>query len=153
MVSVASLLNPAPPSFERFLEDPSSAVKEYPKQSSPASAPPKKQKMSKAAATFVKGKPKGEVNYPPYEIQDEATAAEHAKFQVQPIGRIGEYPKRIPYNSEKKSFQQKTGMDGFEGKCHHPNKVSLEETLIHDQQSTSTPSRCRTMLETRMHTL
>ena len=71
--------------------------------------------MSKAAATFIKGKPKGEVNYPPYEIQDEATAAEHEKFEVQPIGRIGEYPKRIPYNSEKKTFQQKTGMDGFEG--------------------------------------
>ena len=75
--------------------------------------------MSKAAATFVKGKPKGEVNYPPYEIQDEATAAEHKKFEVQPIGRIGEYPKRIPYNSEKKTFQKKTGMDGFEGRCHH----------------------------------
>ena len=116
MVSVASLLNPAPPSFERFRDGATPVFDEYPKQSSPALAPLKKQKMSKAAATFVKGKPKGEINYPPYEIQDEATAAEHAKFEVQPIGRIGEYPKRIPYKSEKKTFQQKTGMDGFEGK-------------------------------------
>lgn len=119
MVPVASLLNPTPPSFERFRDDPTAAFKKYPKQSSSPLAPVKKQKMSKAAATFVKGKPKGKVNYPPYEIQDEATAAEHGKFQVQPIGRIGEYPKRIPYNSEKKTFQRKTGMDGFEGKCHY----------------------------------
>ena len=109
--------------------------------------------MSKAAATFVKGKPKGKVNYPPYEIQDEATAAEHEKFEVQPIGRIGEYPKRIPYNSEKKTFQQKTGMDGFEGMCHHLKKTIDEEKLIHGHQSTSTPSECRTTLERRMHTL
>lgn len=120
MVPVASLLNPAPPLFERVQHHPTSASKNYLKQSSPSLAPLKKQKLSKAAATFVKGKPKGEVNYPPYEIQDEATAAEHGKFKVQPIGQIGEYPKRIPYNSEKKTFQKKTGMDGFEGMCHPP---------------------------------
>lgn len=88
--------------------------------------------MSKAAATFVKGKPKGEVNYPPYEVQDDATAAEHEKFEVQPIGHIGEYPKRIPYNSEKKTFQQKTGMDGLEGTSHYLNKICVEEKLIHE---------------------
>lgn len=119
MVPVASLLNPTPPSLERIQHRPTPAFKNYLKQASPSWAPSKKQKLSKAAATFVKGKPKGEVNYPPYEIQDEATAAEHEKFKVQPIGQIGEYPKRIPYNSEKKTFQKKTGMDGFEGMCHH----------------------------------
>lgn len=153
MVSVASLLNPTPPSFERNRDYPMPASEKYPKQSSPTLVPLRKQKMSKAAATFVKGKPKGEVNYPPYEIQDEATAAEHEKFEVQPIGRIGEYPKRIPYNSEKKNFQQKTGMDGFEGMCHHLKKISIEERLIQGHQSTSTLSECRTMLETRMHIL
>jgi len=73
--------------------------------------------MSKAAATLVKGKPKGEVNYPPFEMQglDEVTTAAYKMFEVQPIGQISDYPKRIPYNSEKKSFQQKTGRDGFEG--------------------------------------
>ena len=105
-----------PSSPEGFRGYPSPTFKD-PKQSSPSLAPPKKQKTSKAAATFVKAKPKGDVNYPPFEIQDEATAAEHLKFDVQPIGRIKEYPKRIPYNSEKKTFQQKTGMDGFEGMC------------------------------------
>ena len=130
MVPVASLLNPTPPSFERSRDYPAPVFKQYSKQSSAPLAPLKKQKMSKAAATFVKGEPKGEVNYPPYEIQDETTAAEHAKFEVQPIGRIGEYPKRIPYNSEKKTFQQKTGMDGFESMC-YLEKVSVEKKLIH----------------------
>jgi hypothetical protein len=80
--------------------------------------PARKVKMSKAAATFVKGKPKGEVNYPPFESQDDLdalTVAAYEKFEVKPIGQISDYPKRIPYNSEKKSFQQKTGRDGFEG--------------------------------------
>ena len=128
MVPLASLLNPMPSSFERVQDNLSPAFKE-PKQRSPSLAPPKKHKMSKAAATFVKGKPKGEVNYPPYEIQDEATAAEHEKFEVQPIGRIGEYPKRIPYNSEKKTFQQKTGMDGFEGICYHLKQPLRKRSL------------------------
>ena len=122
MVPVASLLNPTPPSLERFRTP---IFEKDPKQSSPPAAP-KKHKMSKAAATFVKGKPKGVINYPPYEIQDEATAAEHKKFEVQPIGRIKEYPKRIPYNSGKKSFQQKTGMDGFEGLCQYLRRMVLK---------------------------
>ena len=127
--------------------------KKYLKQSSPPLAPLKKQKMSKAAATFVKGETKGEVSYPPYEIQDEATAAEHKRFEVQPIGRIGEYPKRIPYNSEKKAFQRKTGMDGFEGMCHYLKQFGDKEKLIHGHQSSNTHSKCLTMLETRMHIL
>lgn len=153
MVPVASLLNPTPPSSERFRDYQVPTFKKYLKQSSPPLAPLKKQKMSKAAATFVKGKPKGEVKYPPYEIQDEATAAEHERFEVQPIGHIGEYPKRIPYNSEKKNFQRKTGMDGFEGMCHHLKGISDKEKLTHYHQSSNTPSECLTMLETRMHIL
>ena len=128
MVTVASLLNPMPSSSERFRDYPSPTFKD-PKQLSPSLAPPKKQKMSKAATTFVKGKPKGDVNYPPFEIQDEVTAAEHLKFDVQPVGRIKEYPKRIPYNSEKKTFQQKTGMDGFEGMCRHFQQPAWERIL------------------------
>ena len=71
--------------------------------------------MSKAAPTFVKAQPKGEINYPPYEEIDDTIAAAYDKFEVKPVGQIRECPKRIPYNSDKKTFQQKTGMDGFEG--------------------------------------
>lgn len=113
MVPVASLLNPSPTSSER-----TEITESVPRTPSPFSSSPlpfKKQKMSKGAAKFVKGNPKGDVNYPPFEVQDRITAAEHEKYEVKPIGQISAYPKRIPYNSDKKSFQQKTGRDGFEG--------------------------------------
>ncbi|KAK4695796.1 hypothetical protein P7C71_g2017, partial [Lecanoromycetidae sp. Uapishka_2] len=114
MVTVASLLNPMPASFqhEASRSPTQSPVPLY----SSTIQPVKKPKMSKAAAIFVKGEPKGEVNYPPFELQDidEATEAAYEEFDVRPVGEISEYPKRIPYKSEKKSFQQKTGRSGFE---------------------------------------
>lgn len=116
MVPVASLLNPSPPSFERLRDTPESASSSRQTSPYPSSLMPmKKQKMPKGKASFVKGKSKGEVNYPPYETQDIITAAEHQRFEVRPIGHISECPRRIPYNSDKKTFQQKTGRDGFEG--------------------------------------
>lgn len=71
--------------------------------------------MSKDAAIFAKGKAEGEIRYCPCEIQDAETAKQHATFQVYPIGHIAEYPRHIPYNSEKKSFLEKTGRESFEG--------------------------------------
>ena len=114
MVPVSSLLNPTPPPSERT--DLSRSVSRTSSPFSPSLLPLKKQKMSKGAATFVKGKPKGEINYSPFEIQDTTTFSEHQKYEVKPVGQISAYPKRIPYNSDKKSFQQKTGRDGFEGR-------------------------------------
>ncbi len=88
--------------------------------------------MSKGSANFVKGDPNGEVNYPPFEVQNKIIAAEYQKHEVKPISRISEYPKRIPYNSDKKSFQQKTGRDGFEGeKTDSEGQVSIK-ILTHD---------------------
>ncbi|KAL8856050.1 MAG: hypothetical protein Q9178_007306 [Gyalolechia marmorata] len=73
----------------------------------------KRQKLCKDEATFVKGKPQIEVNYWPWEYQDEKAAAEHRKYKVYPIGQIAEYCKHVPYRSEKKSFLSKTGLEGF----------------------------------------
>ena len=115
MVPLASLLNPLPPSFERPRKPVKSASPQRIERSSSTLLSAKKQKMSKAAATFVKAEPKGEINYPPYEGQDETIAAAYELFDVKPVGRICDYPKRIPYNSDKKTFQQRTGRDGFEG--------------------------------------
>ena len=115
MVPLASLLNPVPPSFERPRKRSKSASPKYTEAFSPTLLSVKKQKMSKAAATFVKAEPKGEINYPPYEEQDEKIASAYEQFDVKPVGQIRECPKRIPYNSEKKTFQQRTGRDGFEG--------------------------------------
>lgn len=77
--------------------------------------------MSKTAAIFTKGRAKGAINYKPHETQDEKIAAEHWKFKLEPKERIGDYPRHIPYSSDKKSFQKKTGRDAFEGDyCPYP---------------------------------
>lgn len=87
----------------------------------------KKQKMTKDGAVFAKGKIKGEVNFAPFENDfDEATAREVKKFQVYPLGKIREHSARhIPYNSEKKGFQEKTGRESFEGRSYTSNSSGL----------------------------
>ncbi|KAH6666307.1 hypothetical protein B0J14DRAFT_200750 [Halenospora varia] len=70
--------------------------------------------MTKDGAVFAKGKVKGEVNFPPFEDLDEETMREVQRFQVYPLGKIQEYCRHIPYNSEKKSFLEKTGRESFE---------------------------------------
>jgi hypothetical protein len=72
--------------------------------------------MVKDGAIFVKGRIRGEVNFPPFERLDEETKREVEHFQVHPLGKIQEYSRHIPYNSEKKSFLEKTGRESFEGK-------------------------------------
>ena len=114
MFTVASLLNPLSPSEEQSWKSRSSTPASHDRIKS--SPPLKKLKMSKSAAVFVKSKPKGQVNYEPCEIQDDFLRAEHQRFQVEPIGHIRDHPRHIPYNSEKKTFQEKTGRDAFEGK-------------------------------------
>jgi hypothetical protein len=71
--------------------------------------------MIKDGAHFVKGKARGEVNYPPFEQYDQNILAELQKFEVFPLHKIQEYPRHIPYNSEKKTFLEKTGRESFEG--------------------------------------
>lgn len=83
----------------------------------------KRQKMTKDGAIFTKGKLKGDVNYPPFENLDEQTMREVQKFLVHPLGKIGGYCRHIPYNSEKKSFLEKTCRESFEGmniSCNKP---------------------------------
>lgn len=72
--------------------------------------------MSKDAAIFTKGTIKGEVRYRPCEEQNKEIAVQHERLQVFPMGQIVEYCRHIPYNSEKKSFLEKTGRESFEGK-------------------------------------
>lgn len=72
--------------------------------------------MSKDGAVFSKGKIKGRVVYPPFEKLDQNALRAVRKFKVYPFGDIAKYPRHIPYNSEKKSFLEKTGRESFEGK-------------------------------------
>lgn len=119
MASIASLLNPEPQEETKRrneqLPTPSSTSRRIREPSSPPPSRQKKQKVSKDAAVFTAGEPRGEVRYPPCEYQDEELARQHAAFQIHPMGKIAKYPRHIPYNSEKKTFMEKTGRESFEG--------------------------------------
>ncbi|KAI3399654.1 hypothetical protein diail_6002 [Diaporthe ilicicola] len=126
MLSLASLLNPAPPGPP----PPTSRYRPSPGLSSPATsysddctslmferhlaASTKQPKMAKESGAFVKSKAKGTVNFPPFENLDEASLREIKKYQVYPYGKIQEYCRHIPYNSGKKDFYEKTGRESFE---------------------------------------
>jgi hypothetical protein len=76
----------------------------------------KKQKSAKDGAIFAKGKIRGVVRYPPYQDLDAKAVHQVQIYHVHPFGEIEEYPRHIPYNSEKKSFLEKTGRESFEGR-------------------------------------
>lgn len=71
--------------------------------------------MTKDSGGFVKSKPKGTVNFPPFESLDEHSLQETKRYQIYPRGKIQEYCRHIPYNSGKKDFYEKTGRESFEG--------------------------------------
>jgi hypothetical protein len=125
MASIESLLNPLPSSQERA---PRGRYDETAASFSLADAPPtdqprgisaiprlKKSKMPKDAPVFIKGEVRGEVRYPPCEERDEMLAEQHRMFNIHPMGYISEYPRHIPYSSEKKTLMDKTGRESFEG--------------------------------------
>lgn len=90
----------------------------------PASA--KRQKNGKGKPVTKRSMPKGVVNYRPYECKENIICADtalrneiidqHRHFQVsiEGDGLISDYPKHIPYMSDKKDFHNKTGRDAFE---------------------------------------
>lgn len=81
----------------------------------PLSSPRKKAKLTKDAPVFQPGSVRGECRFPPDEFQDEELAAYHQQFEVTPFGSIADYPRHIPYNSEKKTFLEKTNREFLEG--------------------------------------
>lgn len=58
----------------------------------------------------------GTIMFPPFENLDPESVQEVQKYKVFPLGEIVKYPRHIPYNSEKKSFLEKTGRHSFEGR-------------------------------------
>lgn len=72
--------------------------------------------MVKDGAVFAKGKIKGTVNFPPFDNFDQTSLQQAQKFSIWPAnGCMQEYARHIPYNSEKKTFLEKTGRESFEG--------------------------------------
>lgn len=138
MAAIQTLLNPIPesktehssplsPSVPRYLPSPSQIYRAAPRIRTPSPPPGarKKQKISKDQAVFTRGAIRGECRYPPYEYQDELLEAHHQQFELHPIGQIADFARHIPYNSEKKLFESKTGRPWFEGTCNIPNIVIM----------------------------
>jgi len=72
--------------------------------------------MARDPKSSARLRAKGVVNFHPFEHGlSEASVAEIRRFQVNHFGSIYQNCRRIPYNSGKKSFSQKTGRDCFEG--------------------------------------
>lgn len=123
MAAIQSLLNPLPEADECSLQLPSPCSTAYTRDFTPPPPSRKKQKLSKDAAVFTRGRIRGECRYPPCEYRDEDLAAHHQQYEIHPMGHIAEYPRHIPYNSEKKSFLDKTGRESFEGMPSFPSLI------------------------------
>lgn len=138
MASIESLLNPLPDRTgpKHHHEDDAnisyfhrSSISSLPdhqmsntfNQSQSQTPPTKKPRVAKDAPIFIPGSVRGEVRYPPCVDQVEPTLTEeHAKFSIYPpVEEIADYPRHIPYSSEKKSLMEKTGRESFEG-MHFP---------------------------------
>lgn len=111
-MSLAAMLNPAE---DQGLLSP--AMTRATSEATPEPRPlAKKQKIAKDAPIFSKGKPVGHVKYAPHEVFAGHQREIMSKFNVFPdIGTITNFPRHIPYSSDKKGFLQKTGRDAFEG--------------------------------------
>ena len=55
------------------------------------------------------------VNFYPFEDLDEISVREIRRFQIHTFGRIQDSSRRIPYNTGKRDFYEKTGRTCFEG--------------------------------------
>ncbi|KAM3425593.1 hypothetical protein BST61_g7540 [Cercospora zeina] len=139
MLTIDSLLNPTgghgyPEQYSNTTAPPTPAYT-YSRAGTPrpetpnTPSPPKRQKLIKDAAMFIPSQAQGVINYPASECSEEVDclaapqrqelAKQHLKFHVYPSGRGGDgriedYPRRIPYSSEKKDFLIKTGRDAFD---------------------------------------
>ncbi|KAF7715175.1 Uncharacterized protein PECH_006083 [Penicillium ucsense] len=74
---------------------------------------PPKPKIAKDKAVFQPGPIQGELRYPPHEDRTPFLEEEHRKAKLTPYGNIADYPRHIPYQSEKKTFLTQTGRDCF----------------------------------------
>ena len=115
MADIKSLLNPLPERPEPMRNASNHSLTTVKRGVSPQLTARKKPKLSKDAAVFIRGDIRGSLNYPPYEERDDLLLAQHQQHEIYPLGNIADFPRHIPYNSEKKSFLEKTGRESFEG--------------------------------------
>ncbi|CRG90834.1 hypothetical protein PISL3812_07880 [Talaromyces islandicus] len=120
MASIESLLNPAPPEPVKRHSELQGKLQHHHHHQQHNTFPPdisdrRPPRIPKDAPVFNPGKVRGELRYPPFEERDEFLDSQHVLFEIHPtIGHIAEFPRHIPYSSEKKGFLEKTGRESFE---------------------------------------
>ncbi|KAH8689413.1 transcription regulator HTH, apses-type DNA-binding domain-containing protein, partial [Talaromyces proteolyticus] len=113
MASIESLLNPLPAT--EFFRQRYTTASSSPRPKNFPLERMKRPRIPKDAPIFTPGKTRGELRYPPHEDdQDEELVKEHKRFEIHPMGHVAEYPRHIPYSSEKKTFLERTGRESFE---------------------------------------
>jgi hypothetical protein len=138
MLRINNLLNPMNNSNNQadgstsLRTTPAYTVNDFTSTSTPGSGTPltpastKRQKNGKGKPVAKRATPKGVVNYRPHECNDNVVCTDaalrkeiidhHCRYHVsiEGEGLISDYPKHIPYTSDKKDFHNKTGRDAFE---------------------------------------
>jgi hypothetical protein len=138
MLRINNLLNPMNSSnnqadgFTSLRTTPAYTANEFTSTPTPGPDTPltpastKRQKNGKGKLVTKRATPKGVVNYRPFECNGNVVCAnpnlrkeiidQHRCYQVsiEGEGLISDYPKHIPYTSDKKDFHNKTGRDAFE---------------------------------------
>ncbi|KAK6448476.1 hypothetical protein FP744_10004726 [Trichoderma asperellum] len=120
MLSLQALLNPASPghfatSFRQsdlVLTTSSALLPTKVLQTTDVSPSPKDKSMESVSMT--RSKPQGSINFAPFEEIDQLSYQEICRFCVSPFGKIWQTCQRIPYNSSKKDFFEKTGRESIE---------------------------------------
>ena len=142
MLKIPNILNPVGPDDDAsraatpadtaiYTPTPTSGITPTPCPDAPLTpASTKQQKNGKDNCVVPSARPKSPVIYKPYESSSNAQrhdaafrnelAAHHKVFRICTVGSgghglIGDFPKHVPYASEKKGFYSKTGRDAFEG--------------------------------------
>ena len=123
MASIRSLLNPLPEIDLSPRHDDYRTITRI--ETSTTSNPGRQRsttryRVPKDAPVFKEDDTKGEIRYLPCEESSGVIAREHQKLRLFPMGMCGgimRYPRTIPYKSDKKSFEEKTGRSKFEGMC------------------------------------
>jgi len=142
MLKINNILNPVaadddasraatPADTAAYTATPTSATTPTPCPDTPLTpASTKQQKNGKDNGVVPSARPKSPVNYRAHELSSythyydsefrNELAAQHKAFRICTAGNgghglIGDFPKHVPYSSEKKGFYSKTGRDAFEG--------------------------------------
>ena len=73
-------------------------------------------KRPEDSTILAKCRPRGPINFPPFEDVDDTALQQLSKFKVTPLGKIHQEFHHIPYSSSKKDLFDKTGRESIEGK-------------------------------------